>query len=136
MVLLLAMMVLFLGGISVDLWRVLSDHREVAGIVDGAAIAGATAIDADALYADLPARLDASLARERVCSYLAEHAGVPAGQCPGPDVEVGIATDTVFVRYRRDVPLTLLRAVSVFGGDADPIRVSAEAEVTLLRGVP
>lgn len=36
---------LFLGGISLDLWRVLSERRALAGLVDAAAIAGASGID-------------------------------------------------------------------------------------------
>ncbi|MDQ3974200.1 MAG: pilus assembly protein TadG-related protein [Actinomycetota bacterium] len=36
---------LFLGGISLDLWRVLSERHALAGLVDAAAIAGASGID-------------------------------------------------------------------------------------------
>lgn len=131
-----AFMVLFIGGVSVDLWRVLSEHREVAGLVDGAAIAGATALDVDALYDDEPARLDPVLARDRVCQYMAFHDGLPLGDCPGPQLGLTVGLDVVTVSYERDVPLTLLNAVSLFGGDTDPIAVSAVSEVTLQRGVP
>ena len=43
----LSIAVLFLGGISVDLWRVMSDRRELAAVADSAAAAGASAIDVD-----------------------------------------------------------------------------------------
>ena len=54
MVLIMAMMVLFIGGISIDLWRVIADHREVSGLADGAAIpdrqpAGAASTDEEAI---------------------------------------------------------------------------------------
>jgi len=38
-------MVLFLGGISLDLWRVFVERRDLAARVDAAAIAGASGID-------------------------------------------------------------------------------------------
>ena len=38
-------MVLFLGGISLDLWRVFVERRDLAARVDSAAVAGASGID-------------------------------------------------------------------------------------------
>lgn len=44
----LCVMLLFLGGISLDLWRVFSERRALSGAVDAAAIAGASGIDEEA----------------------------------------------------------------------------------------
>ena len=136
MVLIMAMMVLFIGGISIDLWRVIADHREVSGLADGAAVAGATAVDISAFEADpsAPPRLDPGLARQRVCDYMRQHEGVTA--CPSDTLQIGFAPDlsAVTVSFQRDVDLTFLRIVEV--GGAEPIVVYSEAFVELQRGVP
>ena len=138
-IILLAMSILVIGigGISVDLWRVLSDYREVAGLVDGAAAAGATAIDETALYEDPDdIRLDPSLALDRTCDYLATRAGVPRGACPGPTVEVLVTQQTVGVSLQRDVDLTLLRLLTAGAPNGDRITVSSSSVVSIVRGLP
>lgn len=136
MVLLMAMMVLFIGGISIDLWRVIADHREVSGLADGAAIAGATALDIAAFEADptVDPILNPSLATQRVCQYMADHEGVSA--CPSATLTVEFAPDlsAIAVGFQRKVELTFLRVVEV--GGADPIVVYADALVELQRGTP
>jgi len=136
MVLIMAMMVLLIGGVSIDLWRVIADHREVSGLADGAAIAGATAIDIAAYEAD-PTRdptLNPAAATQRVCRYLADHAGITV--CPGPALTVDFAPDlsAITVSLQREVELTFLRIVEV--GGADPIVVYSDAVVELQRGTP
>lgn len=136
MVLVMAMMVMIIGGISVDLWRIIADHREVTGLVDGAAVAGATAIDIAAFEADPTADpiLNPAEARQRVCQYMADHAGVTA--CPSPTLSINFATDltAIEVTFQREVELTLLRVVEV--GGADPVVVYGDALVELQRGTP
>ncbi len=136
MVLIMAMMVLFIGGISIDLWRVIADHREVSGLADGAAIAGATAVDIAAFEADPTADpvLDPGLATRRVCQYMSDHEGVTA--CPSATVTVDFAPDltAIEVSFQREVELTFLRIVEV--GGADPIVVYSDALVELQRGTP
>lgn len=136
MVLIMAMMVMVIGGISVDLWRIIADHRELTGLVDGAAIAGATAVDVEAFEADPTADpiLDPAEATARVCQYMNDHAGVTS--CPSATLTVDFPTDLtgIEVGYQRDVELTLLRVVEV--GGADPVAVYAEAFVELQRGTP
>lgn len=136
MVLLMAMMVLFIGGISIDLWRVIADHREVSGLADGAAIAGATAIDLAAFEENPSADpvLDPALAVQRVCDYMGEHGGV--ADCPSTSLTIEFAPDltAIEVSYQREVELTLLRIVDV--GGADPIVVYSDAYVQLERGAP
>lgn len=136
MVLIMAMMVLFIGGISIDLWRVIADHREVSGLADGAAIAGATAVDIAAYEADptLDPILDPAVATQRVCQYMADHEGITA--CPSSTLTVDFAPDlsAITVGFQRDVELTFLRIVEV--GGADPIVVYSDAVVELQRGTP
>lgn len=136
MVLIMAMMVLFIGGISIDLWRIIADHREVSGLADGAAIAGATAVDIAAFEADPTANpiLDPAAATQRACQYMADHAGVAA--CPSATVTVDFAPDltAIEVSFQREVELTFLRIIEV--GGADPIVVYSDALVELQRGTP
>ncbi|NND01604.1 MAG: hypothetical protein HKN91_02355 [Acidimicrobiia bacterium] len=136
MILILAFMVAIIGGISIDLWRIIEDHREVTGLADGAAIAGATAVDIPAFEADPTADpiLDPALAVQRVCDYMRSHGEVAT--CPSATLTVDFASDLtgIEVTYQRDVALTLLRAVEV--GGADPVVVYAESFVELERGTP
>jgi hypothetical protein len=132
-----AMMLLIIGGLSVDLWRVLAEHRDVAGLVDGAATAGATGVDTEAIRADpeAPILLEPGEARLRACEYLEHHGGL-APNCVAPGVGVSIVGDSITVRMERDVDLTLLRIVQALSGDLAPIRVGAEATAAALRGTP
>ncbi len=136
MVLIMAMMVLFIGGISIDLWRIIADHREVSGLADGAAIAGATAVDIAAFEADPTADpiLDPALATQRVCQYMSDHEGVTS--CPSSTLTIDFAPDltAIEVSFQREVELTFLRVVEV--GGADPIVVYSDALVELQRGTP
>ena len=132
-IVLIALMVMLVGGVAVDLWRVLAEHRQVTGLVDGASIAGATAVDSEALYAGEPARLDAALATARTCDYLSRH-GV-AAPCPG-EVEVTVGAETVTVTLRRDVDVTLLALLSLAGGEVAPIEVGATSTAQLQLGTP
>jgi len=136
MILVLAFMVAIIGGISIDLWRIIEDHREVTGLADGAAIAGATAVDIAAFEADPSADpiLDRALAVQRACDYMRNHSSVT--NCPTATLTVNFAPDLsgIEVAYQREVELTLLRAVEV--GGADPVVVYADAFVQLERGTP
>ena len=124
--LMMLVLVLAVGAISVDLWHLVAEHREVAGVVDGAAIAAASAIDEEALRLDPPrVQIDADRAVARACGYLQVNG--EAGLCPGPDARVIVGTVTVSVTMRRDVNLTLLKIFSGLdpGADTSPIEVGA-----------
>ena len=54
----LCLMMLFVGGIAIDLWRAFSERRALAGVVDAAAVAGASGIDTDHYRASGEVRLD------------------------------------------------------------------------------
>ena len=131
----IGLLVLLLGGISVDLWRVVAEHRKVTGLVDGAAIAGATAVDEDRLYAnpDLEPWLDEAAAVDRACDSLARN-GVELA-CPG-EVSIDVGTVDITVAFDRDVEVTLLRLLSLAGGSTDPISVGSTSTAVIQRGLP
>src|SRR5688572_26471509 len=64
-------MLLFVGGLSLDLWRVFSERRALAGIVDAAAIAGASGIDEEDFRLTGEIRLDPKRAEELAIANLA-----------------------------------------------------------------
>jgi uncharacterized membrane protein len=130
--LMMLVLVVAVGAISVDLWHLVAEHREVAGVVDGAAISAASAVDVEALRQVPPmVQLEPDQAVARACSYLQANGG--ASPCPGPDAEVVVGTDAVSVTMRRHVNLTLLRIFSGFNLDADtsPIEVGATSTVRI-----
>lgn len=103
----LSVALLFLGGISVDLWRSMAIRRDLAGRVDAAAVAAAAAVDETHFRATGQVRLDASLAREAVLrSFEAGTAGLRA-----VDVRVPPDGTAVTVRAVQDVDLTLMRVL-------------------------
>lgn len=99
----LALIVLALGGMSLDLWRVFLERRELAGIVDAAAIAGASALEESAFRSGGEVRIDAAKAARVACAYLRTHSN-PPDNCAGIRADqVGID-----VTASREVDLTLL----------------------------
>ena len=135
MIVFVAILVLLLGGVSVDLWRVVAEHREITTLVDGAAIAGATAVDEEVLYTQpaLDPQLDAAEAVGRVCDYLVRN-GVELS-CPG-EVDVVVGVTDITVTFERDVEVTLLRLLTLAGGSTDPIAVGATSTAVLQRSAP
>ena len=130
--LMMLVLVVAVGAISVDLWHLVAEHREVASVVDGAAISAASAVDVEALRRVPPmVQLQPDQAVLRACSYLQANGGV--GQCPGPDAEVLVHVDSVSVTMRRQVGLTLLGIFSGLDAEADtsPIDVAATATAAL-----
>jgi len=130
--LMMLVLVVAVGAISVDLWHLVAEHREVASVVDGAAISAASAVDVEALRRVPPmVQLQPDQAVQRACSYLQANGGV--GQCPGPDAEVLVHVDSVSVTMRRRVGLTLLGIFSGLDAEADtsPIDVVATATAAL-----
>ena len=129
----LAIVVLALGGLSIDLWRILSEHGRLAGITDAAAIAGAGGIDTARLYvgaSDTPV-LDEDAATRLACRYLVEHLGSAA--CPGPEARIAVADTSITVTTRKVVPLSLLRLLLVSSGGSPNVEVTAQAAAMPLR---
>lgn len=117
----LAVAVLLLGGIAVDLWRIAAERRELAGVVDGAAIAGASAIDQRSFRTTGRVELDVAAAGAAACSYLRMHTDPPLG-CGG----VGATPTVVRVEAERAVDIMLLR---VLAPGAGPVRLRVSATV-------
>jgi len=101
----LCVLMLALGGISLDLWRGFSDRRALAATADAAALAGAGALDEDAYRSQGVVRLIPAEAEARARAVIADQAD------PGPIAAVRVSADehAVTVELQGHVPLTLLR---------------------------
>ncbi len=115
----LTVMMLFIGGIALDLWRAFSERRALAGIADGAAVAGANGVDIEWFRETSGVRLDPALAEQLASDNLL--AQLDTRSLVGS--EVSATTDDVTVTVTGTVDFTLLR---VFMGD-DEFEVTVEA---------
>ncbi|MDP9389228.1 MAG: hypothetical protein M3Q48_15260 [Actinomycetota bacterium] len=117
-------MVLFVGGITLDLWRAVATQRAVSAAVDGAAVAGSSGLDETAFRGSggEVVQLDPGLARQLATDSL-------AGQ-PGSDKLVDVAIEAtsarITVRAGRRIDFTLLK---VFLPREDPLVVHASSSV-------
>lgn len=107
------------GGISLDLWNVFGDRRELVALADAAASAGASGIDEAPFRETGEIHLDPSRARERVLAALEE---APHGGHVD-SVEISITNDEVRVDLSRNTELTLLGVLS----PGEEVRVEAHA---------
>lgn len=121
----LCVTILFLGGLSLDLWRAFTERRELAGVVDAAAVAAGSAIDEATFREDGILQLEPALARTIACDELRRRTAPPL-TCEGVSADAA----GVEVTARRDIQLTLVR---VLLHDEEPltIEVSARAEPRL-----
>lgn len=131
----LSMVLLVLGGFSVDLWRVLAVRRELAGAADAAAVAAASALDLVLYRSALaegelldPVPLDPVYATDRALESI-RRSGV--GLTAPPEVSFADGDTTVVVRLQTTVPFTLLRLISDpetegFAVGAEAVAVAAE----------
>jgi Flp pilus assembly protein TadG len=116
----LCICVFFLGGLSLDLWRVITVRRSLVAMADAGATAGANGLDPGALRrGDLV--LDPVLVRSAAGGALRDQSGWKAVDAVAVDVSAAPARVTVTVRARVD--LTLL-GIFVHG---DPVEVQASA---------
>lgn len=116
----MCLMMLFIGGISFDLWRAFSERRAVAGMADAAAVAGASGVDADHFRATGEVRLAPELSEALAWDNLKRQANYPslAG------ANVAATTSEVTVEAKERVHFTLLR---IFLSGAEPFTVTATA---------
>lgn len=114
----LCVVVLFLGGLSLDLWRVIAVRRSVVAMADAGATAGADGLDQAALRAGV-LRLDPALARADAGDALRAQSGWPSVDA----AEIDVDDDRVTVTLRASVDFTLL-GIFVHG---DPVEVQASA---------
>jgi Flp pilus assembly protein TadG len=117
----LCIALMFLGGLSVDLWRAVADRRELSSMADSAATAGANGVDVAALRAGT-LRLDPVRARAIALASLDEdeHGGTL------DRVDVEVVGNRVTVTLRDHVHFSLL---GIFlGGRHFDVEVHASAE--------
>jgi len=115
----LCVMLLFLGGMSLDLWRAFSERRAIAEMADAAATAGASGIDEQTYRTSGQVVLDPGRAEQLARDNLATQSDTRS--FTGADVEA--TTRQVTVRAHGLVHFTLLR---VFMADR-PFEVSVTA---------
>jgi hypothetical protein len=96
--------VLFLGGISLDLWRVYSERRALANIADAAAVAGSTGLLPAAARTG-GAQLDVALAEERARNSILSQTDTAALT----DAAVRATPEQIVVVVAGEVEFTLLR---------------------------
>jgi Flp pilus assembly protein TadG len=119
----LAVALLGLGGISVDLWRVMSERSELAVIADSAAVAGANGIDVDWYRATGEVRLVESLAQDLALSILSQEDVVVVG--------LTVQNDQIVVEIRREVLFSLLNILTAGQDPSVTIDVVGRATAAL-----
>ena len=117
----LCLMLLLLGGISLDLWRAFSERRSLAATADAAAVAGASALDEAAYRSGGVVRLDPADAQRRAQVSLAEQLDRRALR----DARVVASASEVTVTVGGSVDFSLLQIVAP--GDEFDITVHATA---------
>ncbi|MDQ1467433.1 MAG: hypothetical protein QOH10_1848 [Actinomycetota bacterium] len=114
----LCIAVLFLGGLSLDLWRVIATRRSLVAMADAGATAGASGLDPGALRRGV-LRLDPVLVRAEAGVALREQTGWAAVDA----AEIDVVGNRVTVTVETHVGFTLL-GIFVHG---DPVKVRASA---------
>jgi uncharacterized membrane protein len=117
----LCLLLLGLGGISLDLWRSFSERRAVAAAADAAALAGASAVDATEYRSSGRLILVPDEAEQRARASLSGQLDRTALR--GADIRA--APDAVTVVVHGRVGVTLL---SLFGAGDLEVRVTATAQ--------
>ena len=115
------MLLLALGGISVDLWRGFSARRSLANTADAAALAGASAIDEDAYRQRGVVQLEPAVAESRARAHATRQ--LDAGALRAVDVRAD--RDAVTVVVHGQIGFTLLGVLTPDGDLA--VRVTATA---------
>jgi Putative Flp pilus-assembly TadE/G-like len=105
----LAVLLLFAGGLSLDLWRAVGARQLLANAADAAAIAGSTGIDDARFRATGEVVLDPKVAGQRARDSLAHQGGAPIAAPPA--IEVQESPPAVAVVLTGRVRLTLLHVL-------------------------
>ena len=112
---------LFLGGLSVDFWRAIAARRSLAAMADAGALAGASALDPQALRSGA-SRIDSTAARQRVVDELAHESQAHRIAT----VQIDANAQRVVVTLTQHVDFSLL---GLFGDHQGfTVRVSATAD--------
>ncbi len=116
----LCMMMLFVGGIALDLWRAFSERRALAGMVDAAVVAGSSGIDTAYFRQTSQLRLDPTLAEELAVQNLEAQQDDRALM----DAQAMATPEEITISATGQVDFTLLR---IFMADEEPFTVSVSA---------
>ena len=119
----LCVLVVFVGGLALDLWRAFSERLALATAADAAAVAGAGALDADHFRRTGEPRLDQALAEQRALDSIAAQAD--RRSLTGAAAEASTEEVTVTVTGRVD--FTLLR-IFLSGEDPFTLTVTSTAD--------
>lgn len=124
----LVVVLLFVGGMGLDLARAFSERRALTEVADAAAAAGANGIDVTTYRRTGELILDPTLARELAYDSVATQADVRSIL----GVQLVEADQTVVaVEVRGEVPLTLLRIFTL----GEPLQLRVRAEASPRRGL-
>lgn len=104
----LCIMLMAVGGMSLDLWRGFSERRELAAITDSAAIAAASQIDLAAFKANGSTKLDPTRAKQVALAYLNEQGAQANITYLNPPV-VTVTDDEVNIEASTRIELTLMK---------------------------
>jgi Flp pilus assembly protein TadG len=130
-VVLLIFLLLSAGGLGFDLYRLIVTRQTVVGIVDSAAIAGATAVDEERYFESEGevVVLDAQLARERALASMASQGTTLVSA----SVDIAADEQEITVEGAVDMDFALLRLLLP---TLDTARVQARASSTPRRAPP
>jgi len=118
----LCIALMFLGGLSLDLWRAVATRRELSGMADAAATAAANGVDENALRNGGPVHLDPSRARAIANDTLADFDR--SSSLDGARIDVDGARVTVTLRDHVDFSLLKI----FLGGRRFEVETHASAE--------
>ena len=107
----LLLMLLFGGGLALDLWRVLSRHGTLSGIAHKSAVAGAAQVVESDLYQNRVV-LDPDLAEEAARRFAEDQPDWDGSMNLTPDAD----ESEIVVEITETVPLTLMRMFAPAGG--------------------
>lgn len=120
----LAILLLPLGGLSVDLWHSISAERALQAAASAAATAGASGLDTAAYRDSSVVKLDPATAENLALASLGSQVGLAPLSGP-PAIVVGPSDETITVQLHETVQLTLLRLL--LGGRAIHLTATAVA---------
>jgi Flp pilus assembly protein TadG len=120
----LSVMLLMLGGVSIDLWHVFSERRALVGIADAAAYAGASGLDEAAFRDRGDVVLSPTAAKDNALAAITAQQHVVALDAAP---EITVTSGAVTVTLQAAVELTLLRLLAP-GIDTIGLAVTSTAE--------
>jgi len=119
----MALVLLPLGGMSLDLWHSISVERALQSAASSAAAAGSSGIDQSVYRTSGSVVLDPGLAESLASANLADQTGLPSGLQVS---QLSVSGNSVTVQLKDSVNLTLLRIL--LPGGAVHLTATAKAE--------